>query len=142
MLVPPLAISSKELEFLINRTILTIKKISKKYDFNYDQLGVIFIMKHLFITGTDTDVGKTFVTAGIAATLKKMGKDVGIMKPFAAGTPKKSGYKSEDVQLLSKAAQVNDDEELVNPYFFQILLLLTLLRQSLGIEFNVQNCDR
>lgn len=33
MLVPPLAISSKELEFLIDRTILTIKKISKKYDF-------------------------------------------------------------------------------------------------------------
>jgi adenosylmethionine-8-amino-7-oxononanoate aminotransferase len=33
MLVPPLAISSKELEFLIDRTILTIKKIHKKYDF-------------------------------------------------------------------------------------------------------------
>jgi len=33
MLVPPLAISSKELEFLIDRTILTINKIHKKYDF-------------------------------------------------------------------------------------------------------------
>ncbi|GBF24469.1 adenosylmethionine-8-amino-7-oxononanoate aminotransferase [archaeon MnTg01] len=33
MLVPPLAISSNELEFLIDRTILTIKKIHKKYDF-------------------------------------------------------------------------------------------------------------
>ncbi|MFB5630178.1 MAG: adenosylmethionine--8-amino-7-oxononanoate transaminase [Nitrosopumilaceae archaeon] len=36
MLVPPLAISQKELNFLIERTILTIRKISKKYDFNYE----------------------------------------------------------------------------------------------------------
>lgn len=36
MLVPPLAISPKELEFLIKRTILTIRKISKKYDFKYE----------------------------------------------------------------------------------------------------------
>ena len=36
MLVPPLAISSKELEFLIDRTILTLKTISKKYDFRHE----------------------------------------------------------------------------------------------------------
>ena len=36
MLVPPLAISSKELEFLIERTIMTIKKISRKYDFELE----------------------------------------------------------------------------------------------------------
>jgi len=42
------------------------------------------------------------------------------MKPFAAGTPQKTGYKSEDVQILAKAAQVNDPEKLVNPYFFLI----------------------
>ena len=50
-------------------------------------------MKSIFITGTDTDVGKTYVAAGIVAALKKQGKDVGIMKPFAAGTPQKTGYK-------------------------------------------------
>ena len=30
-------------------------------------------MKSLFITGTDTDIGKTFVSAGIALALKKLG---------------------------------------------------------------------
>ena len=45
-------------------------------------------MKSLFITGTDTDVGKTYVTAGLAVTLRKMGIDVGIMKPFAMPTQK------------------------------------------------------
>src|SRR3972149_5393203 len=78
------------------------------------------MLKSYFITGTDTDVGKTYVTAGIAAAMKKMGIDIGIMKPFAAGTVQNRGYKSQDVQLLSKAAQVNDAEELVNPYFFPI----------------------
>lgn len=95
-------------------------------------------MKHLFITGTDTDIGKTFVTAGIAFTLKKMGKDVGIMKPFAAGTPKKSGYKSEDVQILSKAAQVNDDEKLINPYFFPIPSSPFTAIKNLGIKFDIE----
>ena len=94
-------------------------------------------MKQVFITGTDTDVGKTFVTAGISAALRKMGKDVGVMKPFAAGTPQRTGYKSEDVQLLSKAAQVNDAEELVNPYFFQIPASPFTATKNLGIEFDL-----
>ena len=77
-------------------------------------------MKSIFITGTDTDVGKTYITAGIAVTLRKMGIDVGVMKPFAAGTAQKNGFKSEDIEILSKAAKVNDPEKLVNPQFFPI----------------------
>ena len=77
-------------------------------------------MKSIFITGTDTDVGKTYITAGLAVTLRKMGIDVGIMKPFAAGTKQKKGFKSEDVEILANAAQVNDPEKLVNPQFFPI----------------------
>ena len=77
-------------------------------------------MKSIFISGTDTDVGKTYITAGLAVTLRKMGLDVGVMKPFAAGTAQKKGFKSEDIEILSKAAQVNDPEDLVNPQFFKI----------------------
>lgn len=77
-------------------------------------------MKSLFITGTDTDVGKTYITAGLAVTLRKMGLDVGIMKPFAAGIPQTKGFKSEDVEILSRSAQVSDPEKLVNPQFFNM----------------------
>jgi len=49
-----------------------------------------------------------------------MNLDVGIMKPFAAGKSQKKGYKSEDVEILSNAAQVKDPEKLVNPQFFPI----------------------
>ena len=77
-------------------------------------------MKSLFITGTDTDVGKTYITAGLAITLRKMGVDIGVMKPFAAGIQQKKGFKSEDVEILSNAAQSDDPEILLNPQFFPI----------------------
>ena len=79
-----------------------------------------FLLKSLFIAGTDTDVGKTYITAGLAVTLRKMGVDVGVMKPFAAGTHQKKGYKSEDVEILSRSAMTHDPENLVNPQFFPI----------------------
>ena len=100
-------------------------------------------MKSIFITGTDTDVGKTYVAAGIATALKKLKKDVGIMKPFAAGTPQKTGYKSEDVQILSNAAQVNDPEKLVNPYFFLIPASPFTAAKNIGTKIDVKmvlNC--
>lgn len=47
-------------------------------------------MKHLpkaiFITGTDTGVGKTVVTAALAALLSEKGVAAGVMKPFQTGT--------------------------------------------------------
>ena len=77
-------------------------------------------MKSLFITGTDTDVGKTYIATGLAVSFRKMGIDVGVMKPFAAGRAQKKGYKSEDIVILSRAAKACDPEKLVNPQFFKI----------------------
>jgi len=94
-------------------------------------------LKSYFITGTDTDVGKTYVTAGLAASIKKNGIDVGIMKPFAAGIQEKISYKSKDVQILSEAAQVKDEEKLINPYFFPIPASPYTATQNLGIQVDV-----
>jgi dethiobiotin synthetase len=77
-------------------------------------------LKSLFITGTDTDVGKTYIAAGLAVAFRKIGIDVGVMKPFAAGRAEKKGYKSEDIVILSRAAKACDPEKLVNPQFFKI----------------------
>ena len=95
-------------------------------------------MNSLFITGTDTDVGKTYVAAGLAVTLRKMGIDVGVMKPFAAGTAQKKGFKSEDVEILSNAAQVNDPEILLNPQFFPIAASPYTALKNLKIIPNVE----
>ena len=77
-------------------------------------------MKPLFVTATDTDIGKTCVCAGLAYSLKKLGIDVGIMKPFACGTKQKTGFSSNDLTILSEAAMSNDAEEFFNPFFSQI----------------------
>jgi len=77
-------------------------------------------LKSLFITGTDTDVGKTYIATGLAVSFRKMGINVGVMKPFAAGRAQKKGYKSEDIVILSRAAMACDPEKLVNPQFFKI----------------------
>ena len=95
-------------------------------------------MKSYFITGTDTDVGKTIVTAGLAAAIQKKGIDLGIMKPFAAGTSQKVGFKSKDTEMLVNAAKVNDSEELVNPQFFNIPASPYTAAQSLGVDVDVQ----
>jgi dethiobiotin synthetase len=95
-------------------------------------------MNSLFITGTDTDVGKTYVAAGLAVTLRKMGIDVGVMKPFAAGSAQKRGFKSEDVEILSNAAQVNDPEMLLNPQFFPIAASPYTALKNLKIKPNVE----
>jgi dethiobiotin synthetase len=115
-------------------TFNTSLKIKTKTErlINISFLGIL--MKSLFITGTDTDVGKTYVTAGLAVTLRKMNVDVGIMKPFAAGKPQKKGYKSEDVEILSKAAQVCDPENLANPQFFAMAASPYTASKSLKIK--------
>ncbi len=78
-------------------------------------------MKSVFVTGTDTDVGKTCVAAGLAVTLRKSGVDVGVMKPFAAGSAQsQTGFQSKDVEILRRASQITDPESLINPQFFPV----------------------
>lgn len=79
-------------------------------------------MNSYFITGTDTGIGKTTITAAVAAAIRKRGIDVGVMKPIATGIPRGSGIKSEDAALLMEAAKVNDDEMTVNPVFLPLAI--------------------
>ncbi len=70
----------------------------------------------VFITGTDTGVGKTLVTAALARCLVRRGLDVGVMKPI------ETGYRSDgppsDAGLLQEAAQSSDPLDLVSPCRF------------------------
>ena len=61
---------------------------------------------NLFVTGTDTGVGKTFITAGIAAELASEGAKVGVYKPVETGAPKNADKKffSNDLEFIKKIA--------------------------------------
>ncbi|MBC8875334.1 MAG: dethiobiotin synthase [Planctomycetes bacterium] len=59
----------------------------------------------LFITGTDTEVGKTYVAAIIASTLTDQGHRVGVYKPVASGCHRRDGeLVSDDAVALWEAA--------------------------------------
>jgi len=77
-------------------------------------------MKSYFITATDTGVGKTTITAALAAAIKKSGIDVGIMKPVATGIQQKTGFRSSDVSILYNATKVTDLENEINPIFMPL----------------------
>jgi dethiobiotin synthetase len=75
----------------------------------------------LFITGTDTGVGKTLIACGLAWLLRRRRINVGIMKPFATGNQIYSrNFKSQDTELLAAAANVGDMDDELNPVFFPI----------------------
>ena len=73
-----------------------------------------------FITGTDTEVGKTVVTLGLMRYLQAQGKRVVAMKPVASGceaTP--AGLRNDDALQLQRQASLDLDYALINPYAFE-----------------------
>lgn len=80
-------------------------------------------LRGIFITGTDTGVGKTYIGAGIAATLRASGVDVGVMKPVETGCAMRKGKLiPTDALHLARAAGNEDPLDLINPYRFRIPL--------------------
>ena len=96
-------------------------------------------MKPIFVTATDTDIGKTYVCAGLAYALKKSGIDVGIMKPFACGVKQKIGFSSNDLTILANAAMIDDAEDIINPFFFPIPASPYTAAKNLGVKINVEH---
>ena len=62
-------------------------------------------MRGLFITGTDTGVGKTFVARGIAGMLQARGLRVGVMKPVETGCTNGDALYPADAAALRAAAR-------------------------------------
>ena len=70
----------------------------------------------IFVTGTDTGVGKTIVAATLARLLRMKGVSVGVMKPVTSGCREVNGkLVSDDALLLCQAAGIPFSED-VAPY--------------------------
>lgn len=73
-----------------------------------------------FITGTDTNVGKTMITAALAKVLQEHFARVACMKPVACGaTRTHAGLRNDDALALQAAANVALPYETINPYCFE-----------------------
>jgi dethiobiotin synthetase len=73
-----------------------------------------------FVTGTDTEIGKTLVSSALLLALSQRGFSTLGMKPVAAGADLIDGVlHNEDVDALMAAASVRAAPELVSPYLMQ-----------------------
>lgn len=76
-----------------------------------------------FITGTDTDVGKTTIALGLMVALKNTGLTVAAMKPVSAGCAQtEQGLRNDDAVSLMQQASLELPYELVNPYTFELAI--------------------
>jgi dethiobiotin synthetase len=77
-------------------------------------------MNSVFVTGTDTDVGKTRISVAIIELLQRQGKRVAAMKPIASGCELTiDGLRNDDAVQLSQQANVDLPYQLINPYAFE-----------------------
>ena len=95
--------------------------------------------KGIFITGTDTGVGKTLVSGGIAALLRESGMDVGVMKPIESGCRRENGVLiPEDALFLREMSGCGDELRLINPYALEHPLAPALAADLEGIEIRLE----
>jgi len=75
----------------------------------------------VFITGTDTGIGKTVVAAALAFNLKRKGVAVGVMKPIETGVTN-SGLRRSDAALLQATIESDDALGAICPFRFELPL--------------------
>lgn len=92
----------------------------------------------VFVTGTDTGVGKTLVSAALVHGCTTLGLRAAGLKPVAAGCRREQGrLVSEDAELLQAAANVQLAPQLVNPYAFEPPLAPHIAAQQAGTDIDL-----
>ncbi len=87
-----------------------------------------------FITGTDTGIGKTYVSCALLRAFAAHGETVVGMKPVAAGC---ENGKWEDVEKLVAASNINVSRQQLNPYALNPSLAPHIAAEQAGIEIDL-----
>jgi len=88
----------------------------------------------IFVTGTDTGVGKTQVAVALVRALRTAGLRVGVMKPVASGCERSSaGLRNDDALALIAASGRNLPYAEVNPYAFEPPIAPHLAARAAGV---------
>lgn len=92
-----------------------------------------------FITGTDTNVGKTYVACKLICDYVAQGFKVIGMKPVAAGCELVDGeWANDDVLKLQAASNVKAPRALTNPYFFKEPIAPHIAAEKAGIKIEIE----
>jgi dethiobiotin synthetase len=96
-------------------------------------------MQGFFVTGTDTGIGKTRVTAGLLKAFARAGQKTVGMKPVASGAVMTAeGLRNEDALTLQTAASERRPYEWVNPYCFAPAVAPHLAALEAGVEISLE----
>jgi dethiobiotin synthetase len=91
--------------------------------------------RDFFVTGTDTGVGKTLVTAALLRALRAAGHRVAGMKPVAAGSVAgPEGPANEDALLLQAESSTRHPYADVNPWLFEPAVAPHIAAAEAGVE--------
>lgn len=92
----------------------------------------------VFVTGTDTEIGKTFVSTALAAAAHRAGLRVGVMKPVASGAARApAGLRNEDALALMSAVG-ETDYDATNPYCFEPPISPHLAAAEAGVTIDIE----
>ncbi len=99
-------------------------------------------MSGVFVTGTDTDVGKTRIALGLMAALQNHGLSVAAMKPVSAGCELAGDagnphLQNDDAQQLSAQASVSLPYPRLNPYAFAPAVAPHIAAQAVGVTMQL-----
>lgn len=99
-------------------------------------------MLRLFVTGTDTGVGKTRIAAALCMAYAAHGKRVAAMKPVASGcTQTSAGLRNEDAEALLAAMTVRAAYDEVNPYAFEPAIAPHIAAMEAGCSIDFRLLD-
>lgn len=91
-----------------------------------------------FVTGTDTEVGKTLISSALLLHLRKTHERVAGMKPVAAGTvPMAHGDDNEDAVAMRTCGSVQVPRELDNPYCLPLPMSPHLAARAAGVRIEL-----
>ena len=98
----------------------------------------------VFVSGTDTGVGKTVVAVALLQAAAGRGLRVVGMKPVAAGAERSASGRlvNEDVAALVQASNVQAPPELVNPYCFEPAVAPHLAAGSAGVTIDLDRIQQ
>jgi len=92
----------------------------------------------LFVTGTDTGVGKTLIACGLVRALTARGFTVAVLKPVASGSLRTSeGLRNEDALALAACANAGQTYDEVNRYCFEPPVSPHIAADEAGISIDI-----
>lgn len=88
-----------------------------------------------FVTGTDTEIGKTLISSAMLHALTQKGVRAAGMKPVAAGAEQRDGiWHNDDVDALNAAGNVKLEPDTVTPYLWQEPIAPHIAAQRAGVQ--------